>query len=34
MTLAASRRGFLALTAATLAAPAIVRAADDAVTIA
>jgi peptide/nickel transport system substrate-binding protein len=34
MTLAASRRGFLALTAATLASPAIVRAADDAVTIA
>ena len=34
MTLAASRRGFLALTAATFAAPAIVRAADDAVTIA
>ncbi len=33
MTLAAPRRGFLALTAAMLAAPAIVRAADDAVTI-
>ncbi len=34
MTLAATRRGFLAAAAATLAAPAIVRAADDAVTIA
>jgi peptide/nickel transport system substrate-binding protein len=34
MTLAATRRGFLGMTAATLAAPAIVRAADDAVTIA
>ncbi len=34
MTLAATRRGLLGMTAATLAAPAIVRAADDAVTIA
>ena len=34
MTPAASRRGFLAMTAATLAAPSLVRAADDAVTIA
>ena len=34
MTLAATRRGFLGMTAGTLAAPAIVRAADNAVTIA